>query len=282
MSDEKDAFTQLVAIAGAISTPSIREFTLEMLKAAPASFREARASRMHHPVDERGPTGNAIHTLRVVKLNRLMADACNYNTLATDIQISAATTHDMVRYDLDDKYRDQGTTLEHPLYPRKLAEKHSITCPFADAIFGVAERHMGKWGPTPYPPNITPGGILHIADMISAHANEVWEQLDVIELGKSTGSAEPARPTKSTGSASSSWLGGVPFSDEGMTQDMMILMQELAEDEEYWKTALSFVRGSSSRKWDTLSEKQQDWVETIVASLAVELNKRTAKEVFLE
>lgn len=279
MSSGADAFTQLVAIAGAISTPSIREFTLEMMKAAPVSFKEARASRMHHPLDERGPAGNAIHTLRVVKLNRLMADACNYNALATDIQISAATIHDMVRYDLDDRRLDQGTSLEHPLHPRKLAEKYSIACPFAEAIFSIAEKHMGKWGPTSHPPSITPGSILHIADMISAHANEVWELLDT---AGSVESFESVEPTKSASSASSSWLGGVPFQDQGMTQDMMILMQELAEDEEYWKTALSFVRGSSSRKWSSLSEKQQDWIFTIVASLEVELNKRTAKELYLE
>jgi len=120
---------------------------------------------------------------------------------------------------------------------------------------------MGRWGPYPYVPKVTPDSVLHLADAISSHANEVWEQL---------------------GESSTSWVGCVPFSDKGMTQEQVTLMEELAEDNSYWKTALSFIRSSSSRKWGTLSVKQQDWIMDIIASLGVELNRREAEEVFEE
>lgn len=252
-----DPYLTLVAIANAISTPDIRDFTIKMLEVAPPSFKTAPASKNNHPPDERGPSGNSIHSVRVAKLVRLMAEAFNYGRLTTDILTSAAEIHDLCRYDLDDKA--SGTTLEHPLHPRIIAELNSINCPYADLIFDIAEKHMGKWGPSPHVPAVAPEDALHIADMISAHANEVWEQLEDV---------------------ATSWIGGVPFSEQGMSQNIMTLMEELAEDNEYWKTALSFIRSTSSRKFNTLSEKQRDWVYSIVDSLNVEMNKRSALEVF--
>jgi len=254
-----DPYLALIAIANTISTPGIRDFTIKMLEAAPPSFKTAPASKNNHPPDERGPSGNLIHSVRVAKLVKLMADSFNYDRLTTDILTSAAEVHDLCRYGLDDKASD--TTLEHPLHPRIIAELNSITCPYADLIFDIAEKHMGKWGPLQHVPDVAPEDTLHIADMISAHANEVWEQL---------------------GDAATSWVGGVPFSEQGMSQNIMTLMEELAEDNEYWKTALSFIRSISSRKWGSLTDKQQDWAENIVASLGVELDRRTAKEVFDE
>ena len=227
------------------------------MKVAPPSFRTARASKVHHPPDEREAGGNSLHTLRVVKLVRLLADSCDFDKTTTDISISAAIIHDICRYGLNDEC--EVTPKDHALAPRKLAEKHSITCDHADRIFDLAEHHMGRWGPYPYAPQASPSDVLHFADTVSAHANEVWEQL---------------------GASSTSWVGSVPFSDKGMTQDYVTLMEKLAEDNDYWKTALSFIRSSSSSKWNSLSLKQQDWIQGIIASLVVELNKNTAREVF--
>lgn len=259
MSDAEGVPTKLAMIAGTISTPSIRDFTIAMMKIAPPSFRTARASKQHHPPDERENGGNALHSLRVSKLVKILCDVCDYSRLKADIALSAAEIHDLGRYGPDDK--DEVTTKDHPLTPRRLAERHSITCEYADQIFEAVENHMGRWGPVPYTPQLEVSDVLHIADAISAHADQVWEQL---------------------GASSSSWLGGVPLSDKGMTQDMMTLMEELAEDNSYWKTALSFIRSISSRKWGTLTAKQQDWALDIIASLGVELDRKTAKEVFEE
>lgn len=251
--------TKLAMLAGTISTPSIRDFTIEMLKVASPSFGTARASRNNHPADEREPEGNALHTLRVAKLVRLIADVCDHSTILVDIVTSAALIHDEGRYGLDDE--DEVTTKEHPLIPRKLAERHSITCEHANIIFDIVEAHMGRWGPTPHTPKISLDVVLHLADAISAHANEVWEPLGI---------------------AGDSWVGSVPFSVQGMTQDKMDLFGELAEGGGYWKTGLSFVRSVSSRKYDGLTEKQQVWIEKIIQSLGEELDKRTAKDEYLQ
>lgn len=257
MSTEKDASTKLAMIVGTISTPNIRDFTIEMMKVAPPSFRTAKASENHHPLDERGPAGNSLHSLRVTMLVRLIADTCDLSPLLVDILTSAGILHDSGRYGLDDK--DEYTSKEHALVPRKIAEKHSITCEHADVIFQVMEQHMGRWGPQPYTPKLSLGVILHLADAISAHADEVWEQL---------------------GGSGSSWVSGVPFSVVGMTQEKMSLLGELAEDDKYWKTALGFVRSSSTREWTSLTTKQQDWMQNISDSLTVELSRKESREAF--
>lgn len=255
----KERITELYSIVCQVHDESIQAFTKSMLDVAPKSFWGARASRVHHPPDERGPGGNCIHTLRVIKLVRLMADSCNLSILSTDILISAAVIHDLCRYGLDDEH--EATLKEHALIPRQLAARHSIPCGHAEEIFAITENHMGRWGPNPYIPQATPSDLMHFADVISAHADEVWEQL---------------------GAVSTSWVGGVPFQEQGMTQEKMTLMEELAEESDYWKTSLSFVRSMSSRKLDTLTEKQTDWLLNIIASLGVELNRRIGEEVFKE
>ena len=193
----------------------------------------------------------------MTRLTRLIADIGSYDRVNIDIITSAAIIHDMWRYGLDDK--GDVTTLDHPLNPRIMAMVNSITCIYADSIFDIAEKHMGKWGPDKRIVYIAPEDALHIADAISAHANDVWEQL---------------------GDITTSWIGGVPFSEQGMTQDAMTLMEELAGNNEYWKTSLSFVRSTSSLRFSNLTEKQQAWIFNIVDSLNVELNKRAAKEAF--
>lgn len=259
MTDSEALATRLAMIAGTISTPCIRDFTIHMMSVAPASFRTAKASRNNHPPDEREPGGNILHTIRVTKLVKLMADSCSLDRITTDTIIAAAIIHDICRYGLDDEH--EATLKEHALLPRELAKRHSITCEYDEDIFRIAEGHMGKWGPHPYTPQVFPGAIIHLADMVSAHANEVWEQL---------------------GASEASWVGGVPLLSQGMTQELMTLMEELAEGSEYWKTALSFVRSMSNRKIGTLSAKQQDWIHNIIASLKVELDKREAERAFGE
>ena len=78
------------------------------------------------------------------------------------------------------------------------------------------------------------------------------------------------------------WIGEVPFTDLGMTQERIDLLDELAGTNDYWKSARSFLKGVEHREASSLSEKQQDWIENIVASLGVELNRKVAKELFEE
>lgn len=78
------------------------------------------------------------------------------------------------------------------------------------------------------------------------------------------------------------WIGSpeAPFARLGMTQEMWGLMKELSEGNEYWASARSFVSGVKHRKVDTLTDSQRSWLEDIIATLGVELNRRIAREVF--
>ena len=81
-----------------------------------------------------------------------------------------------------------------------------------------------------------------------------------------------------------SWIGSprVPFSEIGMTQEKLDLMKELAENNEYWRNASSFIRAVANRKLSSLSLRQRNWIYEIDASLGDELNKKIAKELFDE
>ncbi len=76
------------------------------------------------------------------------------------------------------------------------------------------------------------------------------------------------------------WVGDTPFKELGMDEDKLLLLKEFAEDSEYWKKASSFIHQIVGVKLSSLSDKQKNWLSDIVATLSVELNRRTAKELF--
>lgn len=72
-----------------------------------------------------------------------------------------------------------------------------------------------------------------------------------------------------------SWIGSVPFTDLGMTQGKLDLMNELAEENDYWMRACAFVRATTHRKLSSLSDFQRRWLTTIILDLDYELEKRS-------
>jgi len=157
-----------------ISSEEIRLFTAALLDRVSVVVWKRRASRVHHPVDERGPWGNLLHTLRVVRLVKLISDCCDFGPSINDVLISAALLHDICRFGLDDSAAS--TVPEHPFLVRKLAESIQLPeCKYSDLIFSFVESHMGKWGEPPMHSLISPYTALHLADAISAHAEEVWK-----------------------------------------------------------------------------------------------------------
>ncbi len=77
-----------------------------------------------------------------------------------------------------------------------------------------------------------------------------------------------------------SWIGNIPFAELGMDQDKLTLLGELVEDSEYWRSVSSFIQQIENVKLFTLSDNQRYWLESTIATLAVELNRMTAREVF--
>jgi len=235
-----------------IKNPEIRHFTEDMLGVMPSVFWTARASKGHHPEDERGIEGNIVHSERVVKIVRVMAEGTRISPDELDCLTSAALLHDGCRHGL---YGTENTTVNnHPSLIRELASNHGINCAYAVEIFALIERHMGKWGTPEYWPEITPSAMLHMADMISAHAEQIWP------IG---GDLKP------------SWTGSTPFQEIGINEEEMQLLEELAEDIDYWKSACSFVKSLRNRKFSSLTDKQRNWLDSIKSSLEDELDKQS-------
>ncbi len=247
----------LLGFLSLIKNPEIRDFTSRLLDVVPEVFWTARASKSHHPEDERGPEGNVIHAERVTKLVRIMAEGTQLTSDEVDCLTSAAILHDGCRYDLDGKA--EYTVENHPSLIRKLASNHSIDCSYTSDIFVLIERHMGRWGDPVYWPDITASAIMHVADVISARAEQVWPIGETIK---------------------SDWVGATPFKEIGMNEEKMGLLKELAGDNDYWSSASRFIEQVSSRKLSSLTDRQRDWLSNIEASLSDELNKREGVKAF--
>jgi len=80
------------------------------------------------------------------------------------------------------------------------------------------------------------------------------------------------------------WIGdnSTPFTEYGMTDDKMKLLDSLSETSDYWKAARNFISQAKDMKTSALSPKQLDWIESICASLESELNRKDSKEAFAD
>lgn len=154
-----------------IFDPSIRDFVLDMLSYAPPGFFEQPASTEHHPLDERGESGNMLHTIRVVNMVLLLIDISTIRGIERDALLASAILHDLCRHGLEDEY--ERSCPDHPFLVRKVAEGHSLTCDCYDLIMRIIENHMGRWGSPLFIPHISLDGVLHIADCIEARLPEV-------------------------------------------------------------------------------------------------------------
>lgn len=154
-----------------ISNPSIRNFVQDLVGLGRSSFFTRPASRNHHLPDERGESGNLLHSIRVIKIVLVIADACSVTEDVKNILVAAATLHDLRRYGPKDEF--DYSCENHPLLVRKMAEEHSLSCDYYELIMRIVENHMGKWGKPPFAPNVGLDEVLHLADCIEAHLPEV-------------------------------------------------------------------------------------------------------------
>lgn len=58
------------------------------------------------------------------------------------------------------------------------------------------------------------------------------------------------------------------------------LLKELAEDNDYWASALKFVDSVKNMDFYSLTDKQADWLTSIMAELSVRANKETARGLY--
>jgi len=162
---------ELHSIVHMIENDDIRNFTFSLLdKVSPLNWKK-KASRHHHPEDERGKFGNLIHTIRVARAVVVLSEVTPLSAWDSDILKSAAVLHDCCRYGIDGEA--EFSVPEHPFLVRELAKKHELGA--LPQVFEVIEAHMGRWGAPRFTPILELRTALHLADYLCTHLDKVKE-----------------------------------------------------------------------------------------------------------
>ena len=170
MKNKKQLIEELEARAQGIQDPSLREFVQRMLEIAPGAFYNLPTTKGVHPKDEHGKHGVLLHTIRVVDLALIIADAADMSVEDRDNLTAAAILHDTCYY--GPLGESPTPMIEHHLLVRKMAEllgKFLDYSPF-ERVFEIIETHMGRRFEPPFTPTVSLKGALHLADCICS----VW------------------------------------------------------------------------------------------------------------
>lgn len=169
---EEPMLQALMSEANKIKDESIRSFTLQVIKKSPTDSWKLPSSRDHHMKDECGEWGNAIHTLRVIKICDTLADILNLPISDRDILKAAAILHDSCKHGINAEavfiYK------EHPQLVQGLIEKLELEAP--SFVMECINQHMGRWGRVNCDwksGQITLPFLLHAADCIEARTEDI-------------------------------------------------------------------------------------------------------------
>lgn len=194
---ENEVLSPLLSEIDLIKSEEIRSFVRSVLLKAslfwdiPSSF-----SGKYHPPDEHGPSGNVLHTKRVVRIATLLADSYSLIDSERDIVVAAAIIHDITkavvpeggdeaRYDPMHAYTVGKFVTECIQYDKTYAnDNHSSTIFISEdelqSILRLVRCHLGPWSPVPETIPITyMDYILHIADNIASKIHVIIEDSDL-------------------------------------------------------------------------------------------------------
>lgn len=162
----------LISEANKIQDEIMRNNTLEIINRSPENSWKLPSSRDHHMKDECGEWGNAIHTLRVVRICDTLADILGLPPADRDILKSAAIIHDSCKHGIDAEaifiYR------EHPQLVQGLVKKLELD--MNTQVMECVGQHMGRWGRVSCDwvnKQITLPFLLHVADCIEARTQDI-------------------------------------------------------------------------------------------------------------
>lgn len=163
---ETNVRAELFLLISRITDPILNAFTRVVLQDVPSHFwHKPSSAGKHHPPDEHGEGGLALHTLRVA---RVCWTLCHSRPdLNPDVMLSAGILHDIGRYGLLEEPA-QYTLPEHPdigaAYLREYGDG------LIEEVACAVEAHSGRWGRIP-PRNETEW-LVHYADCIAANYAE--------------------------------------------------------------------------------------------------------------
>ncbi len=155
---------ELFLMMGNITDPLLNTFTMVALQEAPAYFWVKPSSAgNHHPSDEHGDGGLALHSLRVARVCQVLCLSVQPR-LNPNVILSAGILHDIGRYGLDDA-PEQYSLPGHPDVGAEFLR--SLGGEIAEEVACVVETHSGRWGKIK-PRNETEW-LVHYADCIAAN-----------------------------------------------------------------------------------------------------------------
>lgn len=168
----------------------VRRAVLLCYQMAPRHYatQPASGTGKFHPPDERGEGGQILHTRRVVRLARELADAEEIAGYELDLLTGAALIHDLAKYGLEDAPAPWTQTGHEQAVARvvewgleRAASERAYTShdpaieeqvgKALDAMFEIARHHSGRWGPRiglTSEREARLGRLLHYADLIAS------------------------------------------------------------------------------------------------------------------
>ena len=172
-----------------IKTPEIKALTQIVLQDIPNRTWTMRTSKNYHPVDERGYCGNIIHTLRVLKLSKLLLLEVDPEPWERDAAVSAAALHDCKKFGSEStmnwmhpKHAQLASETIRRVIHTEFTELSSDKKSMLELIAISVSNHMSKWqkeDPLYIPKLGTPldlSLVLVLADFISAQS---WISIDL-------------------------------------------------------------------------------------------------------
>lgn len=196
--NENEVLSPLLEEIDLIRDENIASFVRSVLLKAdsfwsiPSSF-----SGKYHPPDEHGEGGNVLHTKRVVRVAKVMAESYALSEEETDILFAACILHDVTKGVL---HEDCDSFSYDPMHPYTVG-KFVVNCQISDkehandgqstslfvpedamqTILRLIRCHLGPWSPVPetYPISYM-DYIVHLSDNIASKLHIIIEDSDLI------------------------------------------------------------------------------------------------------
>ncbi len=181
-----------------IQNDAIRDFTRTLMLNVTEFWKgPSSVSGKYHPPDEHGPGGDVLHTKRVVRITKILADSQERDEYERDILYSAALLHDITKLRRWDNKKVSSDPM-HPLTVDVLFKKvrdgeadsldeggsttSDLDYATISKILRLVRCHLGPWSPIPEVLPVTPFEMtVHWADNIAAHLHEVVDFLVPVE-----------------------------------------------------------------------------------------------------